>query len=388
MFGHSEKEWAKREAINTATEIFAQPATWKKTVEIIQNMKEELMNFINPVISQSDFDIIMTGAGTSEYVGNAAFPAFLGEYDLKVRSVPTTDIVAAPQKFLSKDKATLLISFARSGDSPESVGAVVAADAICNDIRHLFITCNKDGALAKVAYQKKNSFCIVLSPETNDKGFAMTNSFSNMYLAVICVLRLEKLKEIAQKVELISTAAEKLINNYEEVNGIIDSFDYDRIIYLGTAELKGIAQESRLKTLELTAGKIGAIFDTPMGFRHGPKSFVNDKTLTVIYLSDDENTRRYEMDLLKEMYSQYKENQIMVVENEMDIEVQRLCKTCISFNFGEKLESAYLGLGYIVVAQILALMKSQKLGLTTDNPCPTGEVNRVVKGVTIYSTDK
>ena len=29
-------------------------------------------------------------------------------------------------------------------------------------------------------------------------------------------------------------------------------------------------------------------------------------------------------------------------------------------------------------------MQSLSLGITPDNPCPTGEVNRVVKGVTLY----
>ena len=67
--------------------------------------------------------------------------------------------------------------------------------------------------------------------------------------------------------------------------------------------------------LELNAGKIVTMFDTPLGFRHGPKSIIDNTTLTVLYLSDGEYQRQYELDLLKEMSGQRKENRIMVVCN-------------------------------------------------------------------------
>ncbi len=136
--------------------------------------------------------------------------------------------------------------------------------------------------------------------------------------------------------------------------------------------------------LELTAGKVVALHDSPLGFRHGPKSVVDETTLSVLYLSDDAVTRRYELDLLRELYRDRKGSKLLCVANTADEAVTSSCDSCIELNFGKALPNALMALGYITVAQVVALQRSLSLGITPDNPCPTGEVNRVVKGVTIY----
>ena len=136
--------------------------------------------------------------------------------------------------------------------------------------------------------------------------------------------------------------------------------------------------------LELTAGKVVTMYDTPLGFRHGPKSIVDDNTLTVIYLSDDAYTRQYEIDLLKEMSSQRKGNKIVVVTSKPDAVASELADYTVCYNLDTDYQSVMLGLDYILFAQTLAVLKSLSMGITPDNPCPTGEVNRVVKGVTLY----
>ena len=126
------------------------------------------------------------------------------------------------------------------------------------------------------------------------------------------------------------------------------------------------------------------MFDTPMGFRHGPKSIVDDTTLTVVYLSDDPYTRQYEMDLVKEMSGQRKANKIVAVMSSHDDEVAALVDYTVAYGLNGENENVLLGLDYILFAQTLAVLKSLSLGITPDNPCPTGEVNRVVQGVTLY----
>lgn len=153
---------------------------------------------------------------------------------------------------------------------------------------------------------------------------------------------------------------------------------------LGNIGLKGVAQESALKTLELTAGKVATMYDSELGFRHGPKSIIDDNTLTVAYLSDDEYRRRYELDLVKEMAHQRKGNKIAVVYNHDCEGIEELADYPIQIKVGADMENVLLGLDFILFAQTIALMKSLSLGITPDNPCPTGEVNRVVKGVTLY----
>ncbi|MGX8704521.1 MAG: SIS domain-containing protein, partial [bacterium] len=141
---------------------------------------------------------------------------------------------------------------------------------------------------------------------------------------------------------------------------------------------------SALKVLELTAGRMAAIFDTPMGFRHGPKSIVDDDTVCVMFLSDAPHTRRYEMDVLKELYRDRKGSKLIAVTSSEDEEVGRYCDLMLPMGFRKEAANCQLAPAYVLVAQTMAMLYSMKLGITPDNPCPTGEVNRVVQGVTIY----
>ena len=93
---------------------------------------------------------------------------------------------------------------------------------------------------------------------------------------------------------------------------------------------------------------------------------------------------RYELDLVKEMAHQRKGNKIAVVYNHDCEGIEELADYPIQIKVGADMENVLLGLDFILFAQTIALMKSLSLGITPDNPCPTGEVNRVVKGVTLY----
>ena len=369
----------------TLTEIYQQPATWEKTCSQIREHKDELKKFIDQVVTRDDFDVILTGAGTSEFVGNALFPHLACLLDHKVKSYGTTDIVATPEAYLSRTKPTLLISFGRSGNSPESVGAVDAAEAVCDNVYHLFVTCNKNGALSKRADATGNCYAINLTDETHDQSFAMTSSFSNMYLATYLCFHLDELDETIEKVRKIAATGQNFLDDqFGIAQRIVDGYDFKRIVYLGSNTLKGTSQESALKMLELTAGRVVTMFDTPMGFRHGPKSIVDDTTLTVVYLSDDPYTRQYEMDLVKEMSGQRKANKIVAVMSSQDDEAAALVDYTVVYGLDAANENVLLGLDYILFAQTLAVLKSLSLDITPDNPCPTGEVNRVVQGVTLY----
>ena len=389
IFGKDKSEWENLKGIFTAAEINQQPSTWRKTINQIEDSKEELKAFIENVTKHDDYDIILTGAGTSEFVGNAIYTYVAKRTNFKTKSYGTTDIVATPENYLSQNKPTLLISYGRSGNSPESVGAVDVADEVCGEnVYHLFITCNAEGALSKAAETRDNAYAINLTPETHDQSFAMTSSFSNMMLATLLCFSLDKLDSVKAELEDVISAAEKTMKDYEFFKNIAGEYDFNRIVYLGANCLKGIAQESQLKMLELTAGKVATMFDTPMGFRHGPKSIINDETLTVVYVSDDPYTRQYEVDLIKEMSGQRKGNKIVAIMNKKDEEIASLVDYAYACELNEEHDNAFLGFNYIVCAQILALFKSLSYGITPDNPCPTGEVNRVVKGVILHPYTK
>ncbi|MCI6745415.1 MAG: SIS domain-containing protein [Lachnospiraceae bacterium] len=385
IFNYSPEELKEMKAVFTATEIHQQPDTWEKTIAQIGSMKDEIRTFLSKVLDQPDYDIILTGAGTSEFVGNALYSYLNRSLNYKVKSYASTDLTPTPENFVSAHKPTLLISFGRSGDSPESIGAIQSVEAVNDQVYHLFITCNKDGALSRRAAEEGDRcLAIDLTPETLDQSFAMTSSFSNMYLACLLCFSLDHFDEtVAQVREVISSARTLLDENYGQMLKVDEDFAYSRIVYLGTNCLKGIAQESALKMLELNSGKIVTMYDTPMGFRHGPKSIVNDETLTVVYLSDGAYQRQYETDLIREMAGQRKGNKIMVVCNTPCKEAEELADYYYCFNTSAK-DNVFLGLDYVVCAQLIALFRSLQNKNTPDNPCPTGEVNRVVKGVTLY----
>lgn len=386
MLGKEPSVWETLKGIYTAQEICQQPETWRKTIAQIKNEKEALKKFLEPVLTGGDVEIIFTGAGTSEYCGNAVY-SYVNRYtDFHASSYASTDIVETPENYLSRNKKTLLINFARSGNSPESVGSVQMAEEVCKEnVYHLFVTCNENGALSKFAKDMDNAYCINLTPETHDQSFAMTSSFSNMYLASVLCFRLDDLDEIEKEMETIIAQGQKFLDEgYKTIENLVQDFDYDRLIYLGANCLKGVAQESQLKTCELTAGEVATFFDSPLGFRHGPKSVINDTSLTVVYVSDDEYQRQYEYDLIKEMSGQRKKNQILVVAGHDYPEIREMVDTYVSFDIDGERDNVFLGLDFILAAQVLALFKSISMGHTPDNPCPTGEVNRVVQGVTIH----
>lgn len=385
IFSITDEKMKETSSVFTLTEINQQPSTWKKTCAQIAACKDELQKFIDQVVTADDFDIVLTGAGTSEFVGNSLYQALNKKYGYKVKSYATTDIVPSPENFLSRTKPTILVSFGRSGNSPESLGAVEAAEVVCQNLYHLFVTCNHEGTLSKLANDRTNCFALNLTPETHDQSFAMTSSFSNMYMATYLAFNLDRLDEITAKIDKICAAGTNFLeNNYTIAQQIVDEFDFNRIVYLGNVALKGVSQESALKMLELTAGQVATMYDSPLGFRHGPKSIIDDRTLTVVYLSDDEYRRKYELDLIKEMSPQRKANRIVAVMNTPCEEAKALVDYTVEMNIGEPMENVLLGFDYIVFAQTLAVLKSLSLGITPDNPCPTGEVNRVVKGVTLY----
>ena len=385
IFNINETEMKNTSSTFTLSEIYQQPKTWLKTLTQIKENKEAIKNFIDQVITADDFDVILTGAGTSEFIGNALFSYLNKELNYKVKSYGTTDIVASPETYLSKEKPTLLISFGRSGNSPESIGAVESAGAVCKNLYNLFITCNKNGALSKMAEELDNCYAINLTDETHDQSFAMTSSFTNMYLAAYLCFNLDNLDNKTSVINNVCTATQNFLdNNYEVANKIVNEYDFGRIVYLGSNVLKGISQESSLKMLELTAGKTVAVFDTPLGFRHGPKSIIDDSTLTVVYISSEEHAYKYEFDLVKEISSQRKNNKLAVIANNPSDELKALADYVVSYNIDSDVNNVELGLAYITFAQTLSVLKSLSMGLTPDNPCPSGEVNRVVKGVTLY----
>ncbi|MFQ9067828.1 MAG: SIS domain-containing protein [Romboutsia timonensis] len=372
--------------LNTAKEIIQQPDTWRESVKNLIKNKIEIKSFIDSFLSKKEFRIILTGAGTSAFAGEVCEPYLTSLLNKRVEAIATTDLVASPKSYFIKGMPTLLISFARSGNSPESVHAVNLASQLVDDLYQVVITCNENGKLAKNTVNDEKSLLLLMPPQTNDLGFAMTSSFTTMVLNAMAVFNINNIENFSSDVDKLSNSVNDFIeNNIEKVTSLANE-DFERIVYLGSSTSKGIARESALKVLELTAGKVNASYDTPLGFRHGPKSVVDDETVSVIYISNDEYTRKYDLDLAKEMLAHKKNDKVVIVGDNIEEDILNKADYVfnvenINYNVENKV---LLPLQQIIFGQMLSFLKSVNLGITPDNPCPTGEVNRVVQGVILH----
>ncbi len=372
-------------ACATAREIAQQPEVWADVCTSVGKDEAALRAFLEPVLQGEDTRIVLTGAGSSAFIGEALQPSLTQVLGRRVDAVATTDIVAGPGAVFAERVPTLLISFARSGESPESTAATELADQLLPDVRHLVVTCDADGALARQHRGRGSSLVLAMPEAANDSGFAMTSSFTSMMLATWLALAVPE-QERDEVGARLGAAAAQLLEQRRGVDDLVAG-GYRRVVYLGSGALRGIARESSLKMLELTAGRVASSYDTALGFRHGPKAFLDDSSLAVVYLSNDPYTRRYDVDIATELSDTLGREHVFVVSASGPASGAAsgpVPGPGFAFSGLDGLDDCLVALPFVVVAQLLGLGSSLSLGLTPDNPFPDGEVNRVVQGVTVH----
>ena len=208
MLQMSKEELVSLGAEVTTREISQQPELWLETLTIFQQKKQMIEQFLEKVICQSDgkkVRVLFTGAGTSQYVGDSIF-AYLRKFgDRKhfdFESIGTTELVSAPDYHLFSDEVLLLVSFARSGNSPESLAAVDLARTIVPNLYQLTITCAQDGELAKQSVDDEKNLLLLMPEKSNDAGFAMTGSFTCMMLMALLIF--DQSYNLSEKESLVS----------------------------------------------------------------------------------------------------------------------------------------------------------------------------------------
>jgi len=359
----------------TAREIAQQGKVWLQA-DVIGNQRAAVAAFLAPLLARDDLRIVLTGAGTSAFIGECLLPDMLAQ-GRRVEAIATTDLVSGPALFLQPQVPTLLVSFARSGSSPESLAAVALADQLVSEVHHLVITCNAEGALYRAAGACRSAFAILLPDATHDRGFAMTTSFTSMLLTAALAFDLFP----AAAVERLSRAALALPDQALPALRDLVAARFHRVVYLGSNALCGLAREAALKLLELTDGQVVALFDSPLGFRHGPKTVVDGRTLVVVMLSNDPHARRYDLDLLRELRRDGHAGRVLALSGRPE---PGLDGDCIAIPGVDAAGDLELALPYVVFCQCFALLQSLALGLRPDTPSVSGTVSRVVRGVTIH----
>ncbi len=378
------KPVAKKQDLYTKTEIEGQPKLWDEIYNLVLGQEKKIKQFLSPLFRTPNLQIILAGAGSSAFIGEAAQGLVQKNTGCNTKAIATTDIVTHPELHFHPSHPTLLISFARSGNSPESLETVKLADSFCEEVYHLIITCNKDGELLSYsAVNADRSYALLLPEASNDKSLAMTGSFTSMLLSVLLVSDIKNIKNKETEVVSIVEQGNLLLDNAESFKKIA-TLDFERVVFLGSGPMLGIARECHLKLQELTDGQVICKHDSFLGFRHGPRAVTNRKTLLVYLFSPIDHVYKYELDLAKSIAIDPRNIRCLSIGRPQDKAFKSSLNIDLKLNSSQELNIVPSAL----VGQILGFYKSLELGLNPDNPSVSGAINRVVQGVTIYQYPK
>ena len=385
LIGLSSKEKKEKGILYTPGEIYNQVELWSDTFLRFKGQREELAGFLTRFRKESRRSAVCTGAGTSEFVGYCIEALMRKKLGIPVNVISTPKIVTTPQDFFIDDYATLLLSFARSGNSPESLGAVKIADMLSENVYHLVITCNEQGDLYREICGRDNSAALVLDEKTNDQGLAMTAAFTNMLVAGQMLSHLFSFQEYEARFGNLLQAGKAMRDRAPAVAEEVSRLGFDRAVFLGDGGNYGTAVESHLKLQELTAGQVMCTWDTFPGLRHGPEAVVDPNTLVVAYLAADGYTQRYELDLLREIREKGIGKAVLTVAHTVPDEIKELSDYTIEYGpAADPVPDDLVPPLYIMVGQLLGLFTSLQLGLKPDSPSESGIIHRVVEGVRVY----
>lgn len=368
---------------NTEKEIEGQPELWAITFQLYESLFSKIEEFLNAVFQEKNVQIILTGAGSSAFIGESAQGLIQNYSNCNTKAIATTDLVTHHQLYLQPKTPLLLVSFARSGNSPESEEAVKLVDEFCENVHHLIITCNKEGKLYTYSEENKNrSFAFLLPEEANDKSLAMTGSFTSMLLSVLLIFSRNTIDKKRKETESLINIAKQILNQCEDFKKLA-KLNMERVVFLGSGPMLGIARECHLKLQELTDGKIICKHDSFLGFRHGPRAVVNDNTLIVYLFSSNTHVYRYERDLALSIAKDQSHINTISIGN-----TDEAFKSTFSLDLNFTDEDDFYIIANTIVGQLLGYYSSKHLGLNPDNPSVSGAISRVVEGVHIYERPK
>ncbi len=385
-----DQEKIERGLEHTPREIAQQPDTWINTYERSRERRSELNDALRRAGigrgSTSSPTVYLVGAGTSDYTGRAIAPLLRRRWGCDVWPIPSTTLLTEFNEYHRQGREYFWISCSRSGDSPEGVALLEQALDRHREIQHLVITCNQQGAMAQLCERNPDrAMALVLDDAVNDRSLAMTSSFTNMVLAGQCAAHLEDLAEFGDVVAQLSEAGQKFLTTAAEVAEAITLLGCTRTCFVGAGGLRAVADEGALKVVELTAGKVTTLAETPLGLRHGPLSSVDSHTLFVAFLSSEARRRGYELDLLREIDRKRLGRVRVSVTAGADGDVSSLSDYPLSLNCAADFPDYYRPVLDVMLAQLIGLFASMRCGLKPDQPSPGGTITRVVAPIKLYS---
>jgi tagatose-6-phosphate ketose/aldose isomerase len=365
--------------VHTLREILQQPATLLDTGERTVARSGDLKRCLENVQS-----VVLTGSGSSEYAGGCVTLPLRQELGIVTQSVSSGSILTHGTRALPPSRPALLVSLARSGDSPESVAAVQLLLEADSQIRHLAITCNAAGKLATRFQNDPRVSIVTLDDRTNDRSLVMTSSFTNLVLAARALSMLSTVERYRALCRQLSSIFQSVLNRYFEALAAAADLNFDRAVFLGSGSNSAAAKESALKMLEMTAGRVGTLAETYLGLRHGPMSYLNRNTLIVCFLSSESSVRVYEADLIRELDRKEVSALKLMVGEQIPRDLLRAEDIAIDCPGLAALGNEDGCLVHVLAGQLLAFFRCLKEGLRPDSPSQNGIISRVVESFPLH----
>lgn len=381
LFGRPESEQRRLGYFHTLHEICQQPWTWLRTCGRMIESRDTLGRSLAGIRS-----LTLTGSGSSQYAAECVMSALRYDLKLPAGSVGGGDLLVYGGKILPPERPGLVISLARSGDSPESRGAIELLLDTEPELRHIVITCNEHGGLTKTWRDHAKVLVITLPPETNDQSLVMTSSFTNLALALRFIGMPGKTEEYSRLCMGLSEIAKDVIATNFDTLAKIGGMNFDRAVFLGTGSRLAASREAALKMLEMTAGRVTTLCETYLAFRHGPMSYINEKTLVVAFLSANPILRAYELDLLQELDRKDLGLLKLVVGESIPNRTVRKQDSAIECPALSQFDDQGAAIIDVVVAQLLGFFRCLQAGLRPDSPSEDGIINRVVESFPLHSS--
>jgi tagatose-6-phosphate ketose/aldose isomerase len=366
---------------HTLHEILQQPQTWRRTYQTVLSLAEPIDTFLQIAGLAPALNVLLVGAGTSDYIGKSVCALLQQEWRCNVQSIPSTDLLTNIEDYVLPGHDYFWISFSRSGDSSEGVAVLETALKSYPQIKHLIVTCNQSGRMARCFQNRQNVFSIVLDDAVNDRGLAMTSSFSNMIIVAQALAHVRSLSAYGRIVETLAASATLTLPMVASTCERLVDEGFAKVCFLGSGPLKGAAIESALKVLELTGGRVMSFAESFLGLRHGPLSAIDNDTLVVGFLSADARRRAFELDLIQEVCEKGLTSKCLTVSPK-SLNISGI--NSLSFGIENDVTDLYLPPLVVLVGQLLGLFASLREGLRPDEPSPQGAISRVVSHVTIH----
>jgi tagatose-6-phosphate ketose/aldose isomerase len=374
-----EPEQRQRGYFHTLREICQQPTTLLATCHSMLQHRD----LLSRILSGARL-LVLTGSGSSEYAGDCVRLPLQNELGITAQTIPSGMILTHGSKALAPERPALMVSLARSGDSPESVGALSLLLEAEPEFRHLVLTCNRSGRLAETFREHPRVTAIVLDERTNDRSLVMTSSFTALVLAARFLGFVHGPEIYRLLGERLNRIIKGVIEEHFGTLAQVATTSFRRAVFLGSGARFAAAREASLKMLEMTAGRVTTLCETYLGLRHGPMSYVHEDSLIVCFLSSDPLVRAYEADLIRELGRKQLGLSKLIIGEDIPQDLAGKSDCALECTGLNEVGDQNASIVDVVVGQLLGFFRCLKEGLHPDSPSEQGVITRVVESFTLH----